>query len=113
MRWRHRRTVRIGQRFAPLVGADPACPVITAQAADAYKPFVAGTCDAIVASDDPFTATTSVLRALCAGSPPLGAEVFPNLEQALIATCPLLLQLIPLLNLTQYVPGFGNPAPTG
>ena len=94
-------------------GVPVACPVVTSQAADAYKPFVAGTCDAIVASDDPFTTTTSLLPALCAGNPPLGATIFPNLKPALIATCPLLLQLVPLLGLTQYVPGFGTPAPTG
>jgi hypothetical protein len=94
-------------------GVPVACPVITSQAADAYKPFVTGTCAAIVASNDPFTTTTAVLPALCAGNPPLGATVFPNLKPVLIATCPLLLQLIPLLNLTQYVPGFGTAAPTG
>jgi hypothetical protein len=104
-----RQLVNVGIR----AGVPVACPVITSQAADAYKPFVTGTCDAIVASNDPFTATTGVLPALCAGNPPLGATVFPNLKPALIATCPLLLQLIPLLNLTQYVPGFGTPAPTG
>src|SRR4051794_13818473 len=37
-------------------GVPVACPLITSQAADAYKPFVTGTCDAIVASNDPFTA---------------------------------------------------------
>lgn len=94
-------------------GIPVACPVITSQAADAYKPFVTGTCDAIVASNDPFTTTTSLLPALCAGNPPLGASIFPNLKPVLIATCPLLVQLVPLLNLTQYVPGFGTPAPTG
>ena len=91
-------------------GVPVACPAITAQAADAYKPFVTGTCDAIVASNDPFTTTTTVLPTLCSGNPPLGATVFPNLKPALVATCPLLLQLIPLLSLTQYVPGFGVPA---
>jgi hypothetical protein len=94
-------------------GVPVVCPAITSQAADAYKPFVTGTCDAIVASDDPFTTTTSLLPALCAGSPPLGATIFPNLKPALIATCPLLVQLIPLLNLTQYVPGFGTPVASG
>ncbi len=89
------------------------CPALVSQAAPTYQPFVSGTCDAIVASNDPFTTTTSLLPAMCAGNPPLGATVFPNLKLALIATCPLIVQLPALLNLTQYVPLFGTGTSTG
>ena len=41
-----------------------------------------------------------------AGNPPIGATVFPTLATPLTATCPLILQLPPLLKLTQYVPLF-------
>lgn len=92
-------------------GVPVVCPALAAQAATAYQPFVTGTCAAIVASNDPFTTTTSLLPALCAGNPPLGATIFPNLKLVLIATCPLIVQLPPLLNLTQYVPLLGTGAP--
>jgi hypothetical protein len=87
-------------------GVPVVCPALTAQADPAYQPFVTATCASIVASDDPFTTTTQVLPALCAGSPPIGATVFPKLAPVLTATCPLIVQLVPLLGLTQYVPLF-------
>lgn len=89
------------------------CPALAAQAAETYRPFVTATCAGIVASDDPFTTATQVLPALCAGDPPLGATVYPQHAPALVATCPLIRQLPPLLGLTQYVPLFGTPAGTG
>jgi hypothetical protein len=89
-------------------GVPVVCPVLAAQAAPAYQSFVTATCAAIVASNDPFTTVTSLLPALCAGNPPLGAQVFPNLKLALIATCPLLVQLPALLNVAQYVPLVGS-----
>ncbi len=87
-------------------GVPVVCPALTAQAAPAYQPFVTATCASIVASNDPFTTTTQVLPALCAGSPPIGATVFPKLAPVITATCPLIVQLVPLLHLTQYVPLF-------
>ncbi len=87
-------------------GVPVVCPALTAQADPAYQPFVTATCASIVASNDPFTTTTQVLPALCAGSPPIGATVFPKLAPVITATCPLLVQLVPLLGLTQYVPLF-------
>lgn len=87
-------------------GVPVACPTLTAQADPVYQPFITATCASIVASDDPFTTTTVVLPALCAGSPPIGAAVFPKLAPVLTATCPLIVQLVPLLGLTQYVPLF-------
>ena len=87
-------------------GVPVACPALTAQAAPEYRTFVTATCASIVASDDPFTTTTQVLPALCAGNPPIGASVFPNLAPAITATCPLIVQLPAILKLTQYVPLF-------
>jgi hypothetical protein len=87
-------------------GVPVACPALAAQAAPEFKSFVTGTCASIVASDDPFTTTTQVLPALCAGDPPIGASVFPNLAPAITATCPLIVQLPTILKLTQYVPLF-------
>jgi hypothetical protein len=87
-------------------GVPVVCPALSSQAAPEYQAFVTATCDSIVASDDPFTTTTHVLPALCAGNPPIGASVFPSIAPAITATCPLILQLPPLLNLTQYVPLF-------
>jgi len=84
-------------------GVPVACPALASQAAPEYRTFVTATCDSIVASDDPFTTMTEVLPALCAGNPPIGASVFPNLAPAITATCPLIVQLAPLLGLTQYV----------
>jgi hypothetical protein len=80
------------------------CPALVGQAAPEWRSFVDATCDAIVASDDPFTTTVELLPALCARDPPLGGTVFPNLAPALTATCPLLLQLPGLLGLARYVP---------
>ena len=87
-------------------GVPVVCPALAGQAAPEWQPFVTATCDSIVASDDPFTTTTQTLPALCAGNPPIGASVVPTLATPLTATCPLLVQLVPLLNLTQYVPLF-------
>jgi hypothetical protein len=87
-------------------GVPVVCPSLANQAAPEWRSFVTLTCDSIVASDDPFTTTTTTLPALCAGNPPIGASVFPQLATPLTATCPLLVQLVPLLNLTQYVPLF-------
>jgi hypothetical protein len=87
-------------------GIPVVCPALASQAAPEWQPFVTATCDSIVASDDPFTTTTQTLPALCAGDPPIGASVFPTLATPLTATCPLILQLPPLLDLTQYVPLF-------
>lgn len=87
-------------------GVPVVCPALAGQAAPEWRPFVTATCDSIVASDDPFTTTTQVLPALCAGNPPIGASVFPTLATPITATCPLILQLPALLNLTQYVPLF-------
>ena len=84
-------------------GVPVVCPALAGQAAPEWRSFVTATCDSIVASDDPFTTTTQTLPALCAGDPPIGASVFPTLAAPLTATCPLILQLPPLLNLTQYV----------
>jgi hypothetical protein len=47
---------------------------------------------------------TTVLPALCAGDPPVGASVFPNLALAIEATCPLLVTLPDLLGVAEYVP---------
>ncbi len=88
-------------------GVPVVCPALSAQAATAYRLFVTATCAAIVASTDPFTSLTTTLPALCAGDPPVGASVFPNLKPVLIATCPLLVQLPALLNVAQYVPVVG------
>jgi hypothetical protein len=87
-------------------GVPVACPALAAQAAPEYRTFVTATCASIVASNDPFTTTTQVLPALCAGSPPIGASVFPNLAPEITATCPLIMQLPTILKLTQYVPLF-------
>lgn len=87
-------------------GVPIACPALASQAAPAYRAFVTATCASIVASNDPFTTVTQVIPALCAGSPPIGASVFPNLAPAIIATCPLIVQLPTILKLTQYVPLF-------
>jgi hypothetical protein len=87
-------------------GVPVACPALANQAAPEYRAFVTATCDSIVASDDPFTTTTQVLPALCAGNPPIGASVFPTLATPITATCPLILQLPAILKLTQYVPLF-------
>jgi hypothetical protein len=87
-------------------GVPVVCPALTSQADPQWQPFVTATCAAIVASDDPFTTTTQTLPALCAGDPPLGATIFPNLAVPITATCPVLVKLIPLLGLTQYVPLF-------
>lgn len=87
-------------------GVPVACPALSSQAAPEYRTFVTATCASIVASNDPYTTTTQVLPALCAGNPPIGASVFPNLAPALTATCPLIVQLPALLSLTQYVPLF-------
>jgi hypothetical protein len=87
-------------------GVPVVCPALTAQADPAYQPFVTATCASIVNSNDPFTTVTQVLPALCAGSPPIGASVFPKLAPVITATCPLIVQLPPLLHLTQYVPLF-------
>lgn len=87
-------------------GVPVACPALASQAAPEYRTFVTATCDSIVASDDPYTTVTQVLPALCAGDPPIGASVFPNLAPAIIATCPLIVQLPAILGLTQYVPLF-------
>ncbi len=85
-------------------GVPVVCPALVGQAAPEWRSFVDATCDAIVASDDPFTTTVELLPALCAGDPPLGATVFPNLAPALTATCPLLVRLPGLLGLTRYAP---------
>jgi hypothetical protein len=82
------------------------CPALTAQAAPEFKPFMTATCASIVASADPYTTTTQLLPALCAGNPPVGAKVFPQYASAITATCPLIVQLPPLLNLTSFVPLF-------
>jgi hypothetical protein len=87
-------------------GVPVVCPSLANRAAPEWRSFVTGTCDSIVKSDDPFTTTTTTLPALCAGNPPIGATVFPTLATPLTATCPLILQLPPLLKLTQYVPLF-------
>ena len=87
-------------------GVPIACPALASQAAPEFRTFVTATCDSIVASDDPYTTMTQVLPALCAGNPPIGASVFPNLAPAITATCPLIVQLVPILGLTQYVPLF-------
>jgi hypothetical protein len=87
-------------------GVPIVCPALAAQAAPAYQSFVTATCASIVASNDPFTTVTQVIPALCAGSPPIGTLVFPNLAPVIIATCPLIVQLPTLLKLTQYVPLF-------
>jgi hypothetical protein len=87
-------------------GIPVVCPAHAGQAAPEWRSFVTATCDSIVASDDQFTTTTTTLPALCAGNPPIGASVFPTLATPLTATCPLILQLPPLLKLTQYVPLF-------
>src|SRR5262249_5637819 len=87
-------------------GVPVACPALAGQAAPEYQAFVTATCDSIVASDDPFTTTTQVLPALCAGSPPIGASVFPSIAPVITATCPLIVQLPTILKLTQYVPLF-------
>jgi hypothetical protein len=87
-------------------GVPVVCPSLANQAAPEWRSFVTATCASIVASDDPFTTTTTTLPALCAGTPPIGASVFPTLATPLTATCPLILQLPPLLKLTQYVPLF-------
>jgi len=87
-------------------GVPLACPALASQAAPEYRTFVSATCDSIVASDDPYTTVTQVLPALCAGNPPIGASVFPNIAPAITATCPLIVQLPPILGLTQYVPLF-------
>jgi hypothetical protein len=89
-------------------GVPVVCPALAAQAAPAYQAFVTATCAAIVASPDPFTTVTTVLPAMCAGNPPVGASVFPNLKLALVATCPLILQLPTLLKVAQYVPLVGS-----
>ena len=87
-------------------GVPVVCPALTAQAAPTFQPFITATCASIVASNDPYTTTTQLLPALCAGSPPVGAQVFPQYATALTATCPLIVQLPPLLNLTRFVPIF-------
>ncbi|MCU1430211.1 MAG: hypothetical protein JWL83_4211 [Actinomycetia bacterium] len=87
-------------------GVPVVCPALVAQAAPDFRAFVQATCDAIVASDDPFTTVTQTLPALCAGDPPIGATVFPNLALAITATCPLIVTLPALLNVAQYVPLF-------
>jgi hypothetical protein len=87
-------------------GVPVVCPPLAAQAAPEYRTFVTATCASIVASNDPFTTTTQIIPALCAGSPPIGTLVFPNLAPAITATCPLIVQLPTLLKLTQYVPLF-------
>jgi len=98
--------IRSVLNIAIRTGVPVVCPALTAQAAPEYRAFVTATCASIVASNDPFTTLTQVLPALCAGNPPVGASVFPNIAPALTATCPLILQLPALLNLTQYVPLF-------
>ncbi len=97
-----RQVLNVGIRTGvPLV-----CPALTAQAAPEFQSFISATCASIVASNDPYTTTTQLLPALCAGSPPIGTKVFPQYATALTATCPLIVQLPPLLNLTRFVPLF-------
>lgn len=97
-----RQVLNVGIR----TGVPVACPALSAQAAPEYQAFITATCASIVASNDPFTTVTQVLPALCAGSPPIGASVFPNIAPAITATCPLLVTLPSILKLTQYVPLF-------
>ena len=87
-------------------GVPVSCPALVAQAAPEYRPFVTATCDAIIESDDPFTTVTTTFPALCAGDPPIGARVFPQLAPVLPSTCPLLVTLPDPLGLTEYVPLF-------
>ena len=114
-RWEVRISVVVPQPDAPAVvhallneairqGIPVVCPVIVSQAEPDFQPFITGTCNAIVRSNDPYTSLIKVLPALCKGDPPVGAQAFPRLAKAIEVGCPLLLQLAPLLNI------FGPPA---
>jgi hypothetical protein len=80
-------------------GVPIACPVIVSQAEPEFRAFISGTCDAIVASNDPYTSLIKLLPALCAGNPPVGAAAFPKLALAIETGCPLLLRLAPMLDI--------------
>lgn len=80
-------------------GIPVVCPIVVSQAAPEFRAFITATCDSIAASNDPYTSLIEVLPVLCAGDPPLGATVFPNLAPLIIGGCPFLLQLLPLLDL--------------
>jgi hypothetical protein len=93
-------------------GMPIACPIIVGQAEPGYRAFIQGSCNAIAKSNDPYTSLVTVLPALCAGDPPVGALAFPKLAVAIEAGCPLLVQLGPLLNIFQdHAPAARGPAP--
>jgi hypothetical protein len=85
-------------------GIPVVCPVIVKQAEPDFQAFITATCSSIAKSNDPYTALVKVLPALCKGDPPLGAQVFPKLALAIEASCPLLVQLAPLLNIFEAPP---------
>ncbi len=73
------------------------CPAIARFAAPAYQGFVTGGCASIVNSTDPIAVVFVFLPTICAGSPPLGTQVFPSIAPIIVATCPLLMKLVDLL----------------
>lgn len=75
------------------------CPVLVKGAEPAFRAYLDSTCKAIAASPDPLMVITQFLPLACAGDPPLLALVYPDLEEAIRASCPLLLKLPKLLHL--------------
>jgi hypothetical protein len=80
-------------------GIPVVCPVLVQQADPKFQTFISGSCKAIATSDDPYTSLVTVLPALCAGDPPVGALAFPRLATAIEAGCPLLVKIAPMLNI--------------